>query len=255
MLIASWVGVIIFAAYVTDQILLARQAAPVASGVEAPRSVEEIQKELEGQMLAEAELGSYYAEFRATFPDEFHGLTQTAATAIAANELRTPSDTGQLIQQYFVDFRSRSAGAMMRADRSILVEMADQKYIVTQLFRSEGAELCAAFTTTGLPPTYRPSGSLKTETAKLTVLNLRAIKSGQDRPPVSNEPTAQQMDAADAALEQTGVSARLLEAYRDGSISTRSAEEQCTMGVAAAKAVAEMPDEMSAFWMGYLNAQ
>jgi hypothetical protein len=226
-----------------------------ASTSKPVRSVEEIQMEIEGNMLGDAELGSYYAEFRATFPDDFNELTQTVAREIAAGNLRTPADTGQLIQQFFDNFRVRNAGAVMRADTSILVEIADQNYLVAQLFRSEGAELCAAFTITGLPPTFRPSGSLKTETAKLTLLNLRATKSGQDRPAVPHEPTAQQMDIADMALEETGVPALLLDAYRDGSISKLSKEEQCTVGVAATKAVAEMPDEMSAFWSGYLAAR
>ncbi len=227
-------------------------ASGVASAVNSDKpakTVEEIEADFERTLEGDANLGALYRQFREDFPADYHGFVHAVAEEHAAGRLKNSADTARVVAGKMQEFRVKHSPALRSADLVDLAAIADQRYAVTLMFQqTETPELCAAFSNYNLPPTFKASGDIQIEMMKLQQLTFKAIKSGMTGNAPIGELSTEQLDASDAALDATGLPAPLLAAYRDGSIDQHPASEQCTVGVAEAKAIAGMPIELSAYW-------
>lgn len=224
----------------------------VASTREAPQSIERIKADIIHTLESDAALGSFYQEFRTLFPGDYEQFVDAIARETHSGRLTNRTDTVRMVSAAIQDFRNRHAGAVAGADPKALAEIADKRAQIATTLQSGDPSTCVGFTLTGLPPDFRPTPEFRQHMAEAALLDLRAIKSGIARPTGAlAAPNEQQKSALVAAMAASGLTAVQLDAYYNSTASL-SLVEQCVVGVAEAKAIAEMPDDFSAYWTAYL---
>lgn len=196
---------------------------------------------------ADPSMGPYYREFRTGFPDDYAAFVEAWV-----NRARASTDKEgdwRFGFEYMQSFVRRNSSTAAAASDEILAAHADQSLVVARILQTENVPQCAALTLTGsLTSSFKPGANLSAELATLSLLTLKAIKSGKGSSRYRNDPTDEQVQKYYDALVATGAEAYLIDAFYNDTMGSLSLRDQCAIGIAAYAAQANLPSSESAYW-------
>jgi len=214
---------------------------------------------LERQMMRElagTPFSTVFDKFRTSFPAEWASFLQQIDANVQAGGDK--EQMHQSAQSFMTNFLSQNANNIARAEPAVLSSIVTSYRDAMETLGGENPAMCAASFNNGQmtsADTESLSPQTQTALARVTTLMMDAIVSGRANPQTYSPVQDYEMRQVFTAMNNSGVSESALIAMGNGTLASAPVTEQCTVGRALFRALADMPADFRARFMSFSMAQ